>query len=207
MVAAAGAWHFHRPDLVCNGRPAAGPSCRWFTVPARCAITTDDQRLVQDVLHFGLVDPDIRALARKKLEALDHHGSRSKWALVAGVGLAAATGPLVVLKCLGFKGATIAAGSWAAWCQPAEIATGSWFAWAQSTAATGGLFTKLGLVSSGSTWAAWSHRTQPANKTDEELLTALVEKELVDYEVRNLLLEKLRSRLASADGVLLRSRL
>ena len=184
---------FYTPCRGGAGRLGGVPSLRLLGMQAtKCAVAPKNQKLVQDILRFGLMDPELHALARKKLESHSQMESRTTWALIAGAGLAAAMGPLVVLNCLGFKGSMIAAGSWAAASQPAAIASGSWFAWAQSTAATGGLFTKLGLVTSTSTWVALSRLTKPADMTDKELLETLVQKELIDDEVRNLLLKKLR---------------
>ena len=137
----------------------------------------------------------MRALARKKLEGLKGNIPWEKVALVGGVGLGAALAPKLLLAVLGFKGSTIAAGSWAASVQPAAIASGSWFAWAQSTAATSGVFAKLGATSSALTVVAT--KTKEVDMTDKELLMTLVEKELFDYEIRNLMTKKLQCRANS----------
>lgn len=138
------------------------------------------------------MDRDVRDLAKKKLESQNRIGTGEKVALIATLGTVAALTPLIGLKLLGFSGAGIAPGSWAAAWQPPAISSQGWFAWAQTTAATGAAFPKLGMVTSGATWLGLS---QPApDMTDEELLMKLLEKNLIDYEIRNLFLQKLRSK-------------
>jgi hypothetical protein len=191
-LVAAGIWQF--PTVSHKfARPEQPDSHRrWSASSVRCQVTTADERLVEDVLHFQLVDQEMRALARKKLEGLKGNIPWKKVALVGGMGLGAALAPKLLLAVLGFKGSTFAAGSWAASGQPAAIASGSWFAWAQSTAATSGVFAKLGATSSALTVVAT--KTKEVDMTDKELLMTLGEMGLFDYEIRNLMTKKLQCR-------------
>ena len=157
--------------------------------PTKCAVITADEQLVLDLLHLDLVDQEVRALAVAKLNSLD--GSR-RWALIAGTAVVVTVGPAALLYGLGFKGAGIAAGSWAASWQGPAIASGSWFSWAQSTAAAGAFCPKLGVLSSAAAWLGFQDRTFK-EITDRDLLLRLVKERLIDYEVRNVLKRKLDS--------------
>ena len=193
MATAVGAWRLAHRDIGSfdpQKRHRLLP--KWPVLalePTRCAVITADEQLVLDVLHFDLVDQEVRALAVARLNSLD--GSR-RWALIAGTGVVVAIGPTALLYGLGFKGAGIAAGSWAASWQGAAISSGSWFSWAQSAAATGAICPKLGVLSSAAAWLGFQDGSFK-EMTDRDLLLRLVEKELIDYEVRNVLKRKLES--------------
>lgn len=199
-LASAVAWlpPLPRRDPVTAGRPTATQG-RVIT-PIRCEMTTSDQRLVEDMLHFGVVDLEVRAMALKKLEQRKQSertwlGFGGKIAGLAGVGIAAAYAPYLVLGKLGFGATGVAAGSMAASSQGAAVGAGTWFAWAQSTAATGAGFWKLGVVSSAGTYiGATQGKCEKEEWTDEHLLATLLYQELVDYEMRDLMQRKLQMR-------------
>ena len=115
MAAAVGTWRFSSRDSGSFGysnRYRLLP--KWPALalePTKCAVITADEQLVLDLLHLDLVDQEVRALAVAKLNSLD--GSR-RWALIAGTAVVVTVGPAALLYGLGFKGAGIAAGSWAA---------------------------------------------------------------------------------------------
>ena len=204
-LASAVAWlpPLPRRDPVTAGRPTATQG-RVIT-PIRCEVTIADQFLVEDMLQFGLVDVEVRSMALKKLEQLKQSertwlgfGDGAKIAgKAAGVCLAAAYSPYLVLGKLGFGATGIAAGSMAASSQGTAVAAGSWFAWAQSTAATGLGFWKLGAASAGTFTfirGATQGKCEREEWTDKYLLMTLVDQGLVDYEMRNLMLSKLQMR-------------
>ena len=198
-LASAVAWlpPLPRRDPVTAGRPTATQGR--VRTPIRCEVTTSDQRLVEDMLHFGVVDREVRAMALKKVEERKQSqrtwlGFGAKIAGLAGVGIAAAYAPYLVLGKLGFGATGIAAGSMAASSQGAAIGAGTWFAWAQSTAATGAGFWKLGVASSVGTYiGANQQKCEREEWTDEHVLMTLVVYGL-DDEMRNLMRRKLQMR-------------
>lgn len=185
-----------RGDPVTAGRPTATQGR--VRTPIRCEVTTSDQRLVDDMLHFGVVDLEVRAMALKKLKQSERTWLKfgAKIAESAGIGVSSVYSPYLVLGTLGFGAAGIAAGSMAAAYQGAAVAAGSWFAWAQATAMQGGGFWKLGAGSAVTyTWFGLTQgKCEREEWTDKHLLMTLVDQGLVDYEMRNLMLSKLRMR-------------
>eukprot|EP00434_Breviolum_minutum_P012293 symbB.v1.2.010835.t2/scaffold683.1/size173061/8 len=192
---------------VTAGRPTATQGR--VRTPIRCEVTIADQFLVEDMLHFGVVDAEVRAMALRKLKQSERTWLKFGAKIAgkaAGVCLAAAYSPYLVLGKLGFGASGIAAGSMAASSQGAAVAAGSWFAWAQSTAATGFGFWKLGAASAGTytyIGGATQGKCERGEWTDKHLLMTLVDQGLVDYEMRNLMLSKLqmRSRLIGIPNV------
>eukprot|EP00437_Effrenium_voratum_P012679 CAMPEP_0181452548 /NCGR_PEP_ID=MMETSP1110-20121109/29263_1 /TAXON_ID=174948 /ORGANISM="Symbiodinium sp., Strain CCMP421" /LENGTH=204 /DNA_ID=CAMNT_0023576833 /DNA_START=244 /DNA_END=858 /DNA_ORIENTATION=+ len=135
----------------------------------------------------------------------------SRWLFIsATVAFLVTTGPVIGLKVLGFTATGVVKGSLAATIQSTfpSVTAGAWFAWAQSAAATGtAACWKSGTLLGLGTWWAKAPKPDPAGSVgerpktataweaerDEELLLALVREQRVDYEMRRLLLQRMRT--------------